>query len=62
VAEVETLEVETQKLREENSELRRRLAETPTLEASLKKAEAKAETLEEKVGKDPTVAWHTTYV
>lgn len=62
MAEAETLEVEIQKYREESSELRRRLADTSTLETSLKKAEAKADTLEEKVSKYPAVAWHTIYI
>lgn len=55
VAEVETLEAEIHKLREENSELCLRAAETSTLETSLKKAEAKVGTLEEKVSNHSAV-------
>lgn len=43
-------------MRDENTELRRRAAETSILETSLKKAEAKVGTLEEKVINDLEVS------
>jgi homeobox protein cut-like len=48
VAEAETLETEVQKLREDNADLKRRVSDIATLEASLRKADSRAETLEEK--------------
>lgn len=49
IAEAESLEAEIQKLREENATLRRQADELATVESALKKAESRAETLEEKV-------------
>ena len=49
VAEAKDLEIELQRLREENSDLRKRLNETSSLESAKKKAEARAEQLEQKV-------------
>ena len=49
VAEAKELETELQRLREENVELRKRLSETASLESAKKKAEAKAEQLEQRV-------------
>lgn len=40
-------------LREENAELKRRAGEVTSLETALKKAESRAETLEEKVNLQP---------
>ncbi|KII92832.1 hypothetical protein PLICRDRAFT_172872 [Plicaturopsis crispa FD-325 SS-3] len=49
VAEARELEVELQRLRDENAELKRRTADIPSIEAAKKKAEAKAEQLEQKM-------------
>ena len=49
VAEARELESELQRMREENAELRKRLSETSSLETAKKKAEARAEQLEQKV-------------
>jgi homeobox protein cut-like len=49
VAEAKELEVELQRLRQENAELKRRNAEIASLEAARKKAEDRAEDLEAKV-------------
>jgi homeobox protein cut-like len=49
VAEARELESEMQRMREENAELRKRLGESSSLEAAKKKAEAKAEQLQQKV-------------
>ena len=54
VAEAKDLETELQRLREENSDLRKRLNETSSLESAKKKAEARAEQLEQKVCVDST--------
>jgi len=62
VAEAEALEAEIQKLRDENSELRRRAAEASTLEGSLKKAETKVGTLEEKVKNGPSAALRSLFI
>jgi homeobox protein cut-like len=51
VAEAEILESEVNRLREENADLRKRAAEIPNLESAAKKAEARAELLEGKVGR-----------
>jgi homeobox protein cut-like len=48
-AEASEFENEIKKLREENAELRRRTGEITSLEAAKKKAESKAEQLEQKV-------------
>lgn len=48
-AEARELEVELQRMRDENAELRKRLNEVSSLEASKKKADAKVEQLETKV-------------
>ncbi|KAI0789119.1 CASP C terminal-domain-containing protein [Abortiporus biennis] len=49
VAEAVELEGELQRVREENAELRKRLNETSSLESAKKKAEARAEQLEQKL-------------
>lgn len=49
VAEARELEYELQRMRDENAELRRKLAETASLEAAKKKAETRIEHLEQKV-------------
>jgi homeobox protein cut-like len=49
VEEAQTLELEMARLREENADLRRRIGETSALEAAKKRADARAEQLEEKV-------------
>lgn len=49
VAEARELEIELQRTKDENAELRKRLSETSSLEASKKKAEARAEQLEQRV-------------
>ena len=49
VAEARELESELQRMKEENADLRKRLSETSALEAAKKKAEARAEQLEQKV-------------
>lgn len=49
VAEARMLEVELARLREENSELKKQVGEMPAVEEKRKKAEAKAEQLEEKM-------------
>lgn len=50
VAEARMLEAELTRLREENSELKKQLAEGSTVDDKRKKAEARAEQLEAKVG------------
>ena len=54
VTEAEDLEAELQRLREENTELRRRVNESATVESSKKKLELKIEQLELKVGFCPS--------
>lgn len=49
VSEAQALEVEVQRLREENAELRRKNNEISSLEAAKKRAETKVEGLEQKV-------------
>jgi homeobox protein cut-like len=49
VSEARELEGELQRLKEENAELRKKLGESPNIEAARKKAEARVETLENKV-------------
>ena len=49
VTEAEMLESELKRLREDNADLRKRVAEIPNIEAAAKKAEARAEILEDKV-------------
>lgn len=49
VAEARELEVELQRVRDENVELRRRVNETSSLEAAKKKVDARIEQLEQKV-------------
>jgi homeobox protein cut-like len=49
VSEAQALEVEVQRLREENAELRRKNNEISFLEVAKKRAEAKVESLEQKV-------------
>ena len=49
VAEARDLEAESQRNREENFELRKRLNETSSLEGAKRKAESRAELLEQKV-------------
>ena len=49
VAEARELETELQRMKEENAELRKRLNETSVLESAKKKAEARAEQLEQRV-------------
>lgn len=49
IAEAEVLEAELQRIRDDNADLRRRVAEISALEAAAKRAEARAELLEEKV-------------
>ncbi|KAF8307009.1 hypothetical protein DL93DRAFT_2119954 [Clavulina sp. PMI_390] len=49
IAEAESLESEIQKLREENASLKRQTDELTTVQAALKKAESRAEVLEEKM-------------
>lgn len=49
VAEAQELELELQRVREENAELRRRLNETSTLESAKKKAETRVEQLEQRM-------------
>lgn len=49
VAEARDLEVELQRMREENADLRKRLNEVSSLEAAKKKADTKIEQLETKV-------------
>lgn len=49
VAEARELETELQRMKDENAELRKRLGETSSLESSKKKAEARAEQLEQRV-------------
>ena len=44
-----SLQSELQRLRDDNAELKRRLADLPSLEASRKTAEARADQLEEKM-------------
>ena len=48
-AEARELELEVQRMREENADLRRRLNEVSSLETAKKKADAKIEQLETKV-------------
>lgn len=50
VAEARELEVELQKTRDENAELRRRVNEAASLETAKRKADARIEQLEQKVG------------
>lgn len=49
VAEARELEIELQRTKEENAELRKRLNETSSLESAKKKAESRAEQLEQRV-------------
>lgn len=49
VAEARELETELQRMKEENAELRKRLNETSSLESAKKKAEVRAEQLEQRV-------------
>jgi hypothetical protein len=49
VSEAQALEIEVQRLREENAELRRKNNEIGSLEAAKKRADAKVESLEQKV-------------
>ena len=49
VSEAQALEVEVQRLREENTDLRRKNNEISSLEAAKKRADAKVEALEQKV-------------
>ena len=48
IAEARDLEVELQKLRDENADLRKRLNETYSLESAKKKAETRVEQLEQR--------------
>ncbi|EGN99686.1 hypothetical protein SERLA73DRAFT_53511, partial [Serpula lacrymans var. lacrymans S7.3] len=48
-AEARDLEAELQRLRQENTDLRKRVNETTSLESAKKKAEAKVEQLEQKM-------------
>ena len=48
IAEARDLEVELQKLRDENADLRKRLNETSSLESAKKKAETRVEQLEQR--------------
>lgn len=48
IAEAREQELELQRLREENAELKKRVADSSPLEAAKKKAEARAEQLEQK--------------
>ncbi len=52
VAEARELEGELRQLRDENADIRKRLNEVPSLEASKKKADARIEQLEQKVCED----------
>lgn len=52
VAEARMLEAELSRLREENAELKKQVAEGSTVDDKRKKAEAKAEQLEAKVSRD----------
>ena len=49
VAEARELEAEVQRVKEENAELRKRLNEISSLESAKKKAESRAEQLEQRV-------------
>lgn len=49
IAEAREQELELQRLRGENAELKKRVADSSPLEAAKKKAEARAEQLEQKV-------------
>ncbi|GJE95498.1 CASP C terminal-domain-containing protein [Phanerochaete sordida] len=49
VAEARELELELQRMKEENADLKKRLSETSSLETSKKKAEARAEQLEQRM-------------
>ena len=56
VAEARMMDSEMKRLREENAELKRQVGEISSLEASRKRAEKKAEDLEEKVSLRPSRA------
>jgi predicted RNase H-like nuclease (RuvC/YqgF family) len=51
VAEARELDAELQRLRDENADLRKRTSELSSIEAAKKRAEAKAEMLEQKVSR-----------